>query len=97
MQDLIFGKLNTVIYSTGEVSIYGTIQLTKLLEWAESNKESIFTDSNRNQHLRFVSRKLKQPFEKYTHILTTNLEFSNSQISHTPITSKSDEKDDLPF
>ena len=96
MEDLIFGKINTVSYSTGDVSIYGTIQLTKLIEWAAANKHLLFTDSKGNQHLRVVSKKLKTPFERHTHILATNLDFKHTPNSQ-PINNKPDEVDDIPF
>lgn len=85
----IVGKANTLLYSNGDITVSGIINVTKLKKFLQENAGSIFTDSNGNEHCFVKVQKLKKPFEKHTHMVIFNTESQQKSDINAA--------DDLPF
>lgn len=89
MNSNIIGKANTLLYSNGDITASGIINVTKLKKFLQDNEGSLFTDSNGNEHCFVKVQKLKKPFEKHTHMVILNTEKSQQKLEN--------ETEDLPF
>ena len=85
----IIGKANTLLYSNGDISATGIINVTKLKKFLQENEGALYKDSSGNEHCFVKMQKLKKPFERHTHMIIFNAE--------TQQKSDTNDNDDLPF